>query len=54
MIGSSGFNESVAKERFGGQGLASFLQKPYSARVLAERVKQAIEDGRATGAGRVV
>jgi CheY-like chemotaxis protein len=54
VIGSSGFNESVAKERFGGQGLASFLQKPYSARALAERVKQAIEDGRATGAGRVV
>jgi PAS domain S-box-containing protein len=54
VIGSSGFNESVAKERFGGHGLASFLQKPYSARVLAERVKQAIEDGRATGAGWVV
>jgi CheY-like chemotaxis protein len=54
VIGSSGFNESVAKERFGGHGLASFLQKPYSARLLAERVKQAIEDGRATGAGRVV
>jgi CheY-like chemotaxis protein len=54
VIGSSGFNESVAKERFGGHGLASFLQKPYSARTLAERVKQTIEDGRAKGAGLVV
>jgi signal transduction histidine kinase/CheY-like chemotaxis protein len=53
VIGSSGFNESVAKERFGGHGLASFLQKPYSARVLADRVKQAIEDCRAQGAGRM-
>jgi CheY-like chemotaxis protein len=51
VIGSSGFNESLAKERFGGHGLTSFLQKPYSARVLADRVKQAIEEGRAQGIG---
>ena len=54
VIGSSGFNESVAKERFGGHGLAAFLQKPYSARTLADRVKQAIEEGRAHGASRVL
>jgi len=33
VIGSSGYNETVAKQRFGGKGLAAFLQKPYSARV---------------------
>ena len=54
MIGSSGYSESVAQERFGGKGLASFLQKPYSARMLAERVKQVLEHGRATRAGRPV
>ena len=30
VIASSGYSESVAKERFGGKGLAAFLQKPYS------------------------
>jgi PAS domain S-box-containing protein len=39
VIGSSGYSESVAKERFGSKGLAAFLQKPYSAQVLADRVK---------------
>ena len=51
MIGSSGYSESVAKERFGGHGLASFLQKPYSARVLADRVKEVIEQEQSTRAG---
>jgi signal transduction histidine kinase/ActR/RegA family two-component response regulator len=50
VIGSSGYSESVAQERFGGKGLASFLQKPYSARILAERVKQVL-DHQATRAG---
>ena len=47
VIGSSGYSESVAKERFGGKGLAAFLQKPYSARILADRVKQVLEQDRA-------
>jgi CheY-like chemotaxis protein len=50
VIGSSGYSESVAKERFGGNGLASFLQKPYSARILAERVKQVLDHHQATRA----
>jgi PAS domain S-box-containing protein len=49
VIGSSGYSESVAKERFGGQGLASFLQKPYSARVLADRVKRVMHEHQAMG-----
>jgi CheY-like chemotaxis protein len=54
VIGSSGYSESVAQERFGGKGLASFLQKPYSARILAERVKQVLDQHQATRAGRLV
>jgi PAS domain S-box-containing protein len=49
VIGSSGYSESVAKERFGGQGLASFLQKPYSARVLADRVKRVMDEHQVMG-----
>jgi PAS domain S-box-containing protein len=48
VIGSSGYSESVAQERFGGKGLTAFLQKPYSAAALAERVKQVSEKGRAS------
>ena len=39
---SSGFNEVEAVRRFVGKGLAGFIQKPYTATQLAERVKQAI------------
>jgi PAS domain S-box-containing protein len=51
VIASSGYSETVAKERFGGRGLAAFLQKPYSARVLAVHVKKAIDQERAIRAG---
>jgi CheY-like chemotaxis protein len=54
VIGSSGYSETVAQERFGNKGLASFLQKPYSARILAERVKQVLDHHQSTGAGRPV
>jgi PAS domain S-box-containing protein len=54
VIGSSGYSEKTAKERFGGQGLAAFLQKPYSARVLADRVKQVIDEHQVIRAGRPV
>ena len=36
---SSGFNETSAVRHFAGKGLAGFIQKPYSTRSLAERVK---------------
>jgi len=52
VIGSSGYSETVAKERFGGRGLAAFLQKPYSARALAECVKQVLDQYRASQAQR--
>lgn len=41
---SSGFNEAEAIRRFTGQGLAGFLQKPYTARRLAEIVKRLISE----------
>jgi PAS domain S-box-containing protein len=36
---SSGFNEVQAVERFHGKGLAGFLQKPYRAQSLVEKIK---------------
>jgi two-component system cell cycle sensor histidine kinase/response regulator CckA len=41
---SSGFNEVEAVQRFTGKGLAGFLQKPYSAAVLAETISRVISD----------
>jgi two-component system cell cycle sensor histidine kinase/response regulator CckA len=41
---SSGFNEVEAIRRFTGKGLAGFLQKPYSAAVLAETIKRILRD----------
>jgi PAS domain S-box-containing protein len=41
---SSGFNEVEAVRRFTGKGLAGFLQKPYTAAVLAETIKRIITD----------
>jgi signal transduction histidine kinase/CheY-like chemotaxis protein len=36
---SSGFNEAEAIQRFAGQHLAGFIQKPYTAAELAEKIK---------------
>jgi CheY-like chemotaxis protein len=36
---SSGFNEAEASRRFTGKGLAGFIQKPYTAAALAEKVR---------------
>jgi two-component system cell cycle sensor histidine kinase/response regulator CckA len=41
---SSGFNEVEAIRRFTGKGLAGFLQKPYSAAMLAETIKRILSD----------
>ena len=38
----SGLGETEALERFAGQTLVGFLQKPYSGRKLAEQVKAAL------------
>ncbi|MEX2262825.1 MAG: PAS domain S-box protein [Bryobacteraceae bacterium] len=40
---SSGYNEVEAIRRFTGKGLAGFIQKPYSAGQLADKVKQALK-----------
>ena len=42
---SSGYEEAEAVERFTERELAGFLQKPYSATVLAQSVKKALETG---------
>jgi CheY-like chemotaxis protein len=39
---SSGYNEVEAVQRFSGKGLAGFIQKPYTAAALAEKVKEAL------------
>jgi PAS domain S-box-containing protein len=42
VVLTSGFNEIEAIRRFTGKGLAGFIQKPYTASQLAERVKQSL------------
>jgi two-component system, cell cycle sensor histidine kinase and response regulator CckA len=43
---SSGFSEMEALRRFAGKSLAGFIQKPYTAVQLAERVKAILESSR--------
>jgi len=42
VILSSGFSEVEAAPQFQGKGLTEFIQKPYGAAALAEKVKGAI------------
>ena len=42
---SSGYNEVEAVQRFAGKGLAGFIQKPYTASALAEKVKDVLTNG---------
>jgi two-component system cell cycle sensor histidine kinase/response regulator CckA len=42
VILSSGYNELEAVRRFDGKGLSGFVQKPYSASVLAEKIRSAL------------
>jgi CheY-like chemotaxis protein len=42
IVLSSGFSEVEAVKRFGGAGIAGFLQKPYTAATLGRRIKQAL------------
>ena len=44
VILSSGYNEQDATSRFVGQGLAGFLQKPYSPEALHEKIRNLFED----------
>jgi PAS domain S-box-containing protein len=43
IILSSGFNEQEATRRFGGLGVADFLQKPYTSRALLRKIEKALE-----------
>lgn len=45
VIVSSGYNEAVAIERFGDYSVAGFIQKPYTSRQLAEKVKRVLTPG---------
>ena len=42
VILSSGYSEEAATERFAGQGLAGFIQKPYQLETLIARIQQAL------------
>lgn len=48
VILSSGYNEVEAVRRFTGKGLAGFLQKPYSAVTLANRIRSVLNEARGT------
>ncbi|MBV8903258.1 MAG: response regulator, partial [Acidobacteriia bacterium] len=48
VILSSGYNEVEAVRRFAGKGLAGFLQKPYSAMTLVEKVRSVQREARGT------
>jgi DNA-binding NtrC family response regulator len=43
VVLSSGFSEAEALGRFADRGLSGFLQKPYTASLLARKIKQATE-----------
>ena len=45
IVLSSGYNEAEAIQRFAGEQLSGFIQKPYTAAQLAEKVKQVMEGG---------
>jgi len=48
VVLSSGYNEVEAVRRFTGKGLAGFLQKPYSAVTLAEKIRTVLREARGT------
>jgi two-component system, chemotaxis family, CheB/CheR fusion protein len=45
VILSSGYNEVEVIQRFTGKGLAGFLQKPYTAAALVDKVNRALKEG---------
>jgi hypothetical protein len=50
VIASSGYNEAVARQRFGGDTLAGFIQKPYTPARLAHKVKSVLARPRSISA----
>jgi DNA-binding NarL/FixJ family response regulator len=42
----SGYNEAEAVRRFTGKGLAGFIQKPYSATGLTEKIRSVLAESR--------
>jgi PAS domain S-box-containing protein len=52
VILSSGYNEGEAVRRFAGKGLAGFIQKPYSANTLAQKVRAVLSESYGSGVQR--
>jgi PAS domain S-box-containing protein len=48
VVLSSGYNEVEAIRRFAGKGLAGFIQKPYSALSLVEKIRAVLNEARGT------
>ena len=44
VVLSSGYNELEALQRFASKDLAGFIQKPYTAQQLAQKVKSVLEE----------
>jgi DNA-binding NarL/FixJ family response regulator len=42
VVVSSGYSESEAMALFGGQRVSGFVQKPYTAKGIAEKVKECL------------
>jgi DNA-binding NtrC family response regulator len=51
VIVMSGYGESEVAEKFAGQDVSGFLQKPFTAARLAEVVKKALTDRAGKGLG---
>jgi len=45
VVLSSGYDEAEATRLFTGKGLAGFVQKPYTAACLAEKMKAVLQSG---------
>jgi len=43
VVLTSGYDEAEAIQRFAGNGLAGFIQKPYTPTQLAEKIKTVLE-----------
>jgi two-component system cell cycle sensor histidine kinase/response regulator CckA len=43
VILSSGFNEQDVTQRFAGKGVAGFIQKPYTVKILQETLYRVLE-----------
>ena len=50
VVATSGYNEIEAVGRFGA-GLSGFIQKPYTPRKLAEKIRDVLQSGKSSASG---